>query len=343
MTSDGAGIDRRKFTLGAAILAMTAACNGGAQSRTPGRAVTWNSYRELYLAQDGRIVDTGNKGVSHSEGQSYGLIFALDAGDRQAFDRIARWTREKLSRSDMALHAWRYDPSASDPVADHNNATDGDLVIAWALGLAGQRWNRPDYLARAAEIRAAIRKQCVLDRYGRQLLLPGVQGFVTDAGVSLNLSYYVWPALDAFAKLDGQQVWGKVIEDGQMFAGLARFGTRHLPVDWMTVSGPSQVAPAPDKPPRFGYDAIRVPLWAALAGKQVLAADVAAYWRSCISAGKAIPAWVDVNTGQEADYALSSGGAAVAGLLLGTQQPTLLADDYYAASLQLLARLRING
>ncbi|WP_395337357.1 glycosyl hydrolase family 8 [Novosphingobium sp. BL-8H] len=342
MTSDGAGIDRRNFTLGA-MLTLTAACNGGAQSRTPGRTVTWASYRELYLQRDGRIVDTGNKGVSHSEGQSYGLLFALDAGDRDAFDRIANWTRQTIARTDMALHVWRYDPNATDPVADHNNATDGDIVIAWALGMAGQRWSRPDYLARAAEIRAAIRKQCVLDRYGRQLLLPGVQGFVTDSGVTLNPSYYVWPALDAFARLDGQQVWGKVIEDAQALAGLGRFGARHLPVDWMAVSGPSQVAPAPDKPPRFGFDAIRVPLWAALGGKQVLVADVAAYWRACVAAGKAIPAWVDVNTGQEAEYALSSGGAAVAGLLLGSAQPTLLADDYYAASLQLLARLRING
>lgn len=343
MTNDDArrnfGFDRRQFTLGA-ILTLTAACNGGAQSRAPNRTPTWNSYRALFL-QDGRIVDTGNNGVSHSEGQSYGLIFAYAAGDRDGFDRIARWTRENLARKDVALHAWRYDPSAANPVADQNNATDGDMVIAWALGLAGKRWNRPDYLARAAEIRAAVRSRCVLDRYGRKLLLPGVEGFVTDAGITVNPSYYVWPALEAFARLDGAQVWQPVIDDGQALAGLGRFGARHLPADWMRVSGTSQLAPAPDKPPRFGYDAIRVPLWAGLANKQVLAADVAAYWRSCIAAGRAIPAWVDLATGEEANYALSSGGAAVAGLLLHSAQPAVLSDDYYAASLQLLAALQI--
>ncbi|TCM20765.1 endoglucanase [Novosphingobium sp. PhB165] len=339
-TFRGPRIDRRKFTL-AAMLTLTAACNGGAQSRTPGRPATWSSYRELFLSQDGRIVDTGNKGVSHSEGQSYGLAFALDAGDREAFDRIAKWTREHLARPDVALHSWRFDPTAANPVADRNNATDGDIIIAWALGLAGQRWNHPEYTARAAEIRAAIASHCVIERYGRKLLLPGIEGFVTDAGVTLNSSYFVWPALDAFALIDGQQSWAPIIADCEAIAKLARFGTRHLPVDWMRITGPSQLAPAPDKPPRFGYDAIRVPLWASLGGRPALVDDVDAYWRSSTAAGRPIPAWIDVMSGEEAPYAISSGGAAVASLLLGTQKPAILADDYYSASLQLLSGLHL--
>lgn len=335
-------LDRRKFTLGA-MLALTAACNGGAQSRDPARGgsrmLTWTAYRDKYMMADGRIVDTGNKGVSHSEGQSYGLIFAYNANDRDSFERIARWTQEQLSRKDIALHCWRYDPAAADPVADKNNATDGDLVIAWALHLAGKRWDRPDYIARSAAIRAAIRSHCVIERYGRHLLLPGLQGFVTGGGVTLNPSYFVWPALDAFARIDGAGIWGPVIDDCAQLLGLARFGARHLPCDWMTISGPAQLAPTSDKPPRFGYDAIRVPLYAALGNRKVLAADVAAYWRACLAGGKPIPAWIDVVTGEEANYALSNGGAAVAGLLLGTAQPAALDDDYYAASLQLLAKL----
>ena len=338
-------IDRRKFTLGA-MLALTTACNGGAQSRDPARGnsrmLNWNAYRDKYMMADGRIVDTGNKGVSHSEGQSYGLIFAFNANDRDSFERIANWTQEKLSRQDIALHCWRYDPAAADPVADKNNAVDGDIVIAWALHLAGKRWNRPDYIARAADIRAAIRSHCVIQRYGHYLLLPGIEGFVTGSGVTLNPSYFVWPALDAFARIDGAPVWAPVINDCAGLLGLARFGAQHLPTDWMTITGPSQLAPAPDKPPRFGYDAIRVPLYAALGGRQVLAADVAAFWRSCIASGRTIPAWIDVVTGEEANYAMASGGAAVAGLLLGTTQPALLDDDYYSASLQLLARLPSN-
>ena len=116
------GINRRNFTLGL-MLAMTAACNTDAQSRLPARDTFWRTWRDLYLNPEGRVVDTGNNGISHSEGQSYGLLFAYKAGDAEAFDKIAKWTQSRLSRPDMALHAWRYDPSASNPVADQNNAT----------------------------------------------------------------------------------------------------------------------------------------------------------------------------------------------------------------------------
>ena len=331
------GINRRNFTLGL-MLAMTAACNTDAQSRLPARDTFWRTWRDLYLNPEGRVVDTGNNGISHSEGQSYGLLFAYKAGDAEAFDKIAKWTQSRLSRPDMALHAWRYDPSASNPVADQNNATDGDLVIAWALGMAGQRWNRSDYTARAAQIRAAVRSHCVIERHGMSLLLPGIMGFVNGQEVTLNPSYFAWPALDAFAKIDGQQVWGSVIRDSEAITRLARFGSAHLPSDWVVIGAPGQVAPARDKPPRFGYDAIRVPLYAALGGRAALASDIAAYWRSNLSAGKPIPAWVDVVTGEEANYALSAGGAAVVGRLLGSAQPSQLTNDYYAASLQMLAR-----
>ena len=33
-------------------------------------------------------MDTGNAGISHSEGQGWGLILAAAAGDRPAFDQI---------------------------------------------------------------------------------------------------------------------------------------------------------------------------------------------------------------------------------------------------------------
>lgn len=331
------GMTRRNFTLGA-MLAMTAACNTDAQSRAPVRDAFWRTWRDLYLKPDGRVVDTGNNGVSHSEGQSYGLLFAYKAGDAEAFEKIAGWTQSHLSRPDMALHAWRYDPSAPNPVADQNNATDGDLVIAWALAMAGQRWNRADYTARAAQIRSAVRSHCVIERHGRQLLLPGIQGFVNGDEVTLNPSYFAWPALDAFAKADGQQVWGRVISDSEAITRLSRFGPHRLPTDWVVINAPNQVAPARDKPPRFGFDAIRVPLYAALGGRQSLVPDIAAYWRGCLSANKPIPAWVDVVTGEEANYALSAGGAAVVGRLLGSAQPSVLTNDYFAASLQMLAR-----
>lgn len=339
MVADPFNVSRRTFALGT-MAALTAACNtGGSQGRAQTVENFWTQWRDRFVDPQGRVIDTGNGRISHSEGQSYGMILALNAGDQPTFARIAAWTQRNLMRDDMALHAWRYDPRSANPVSDPNNATDGDIVIAWALALAGQRWTQPEWIRRAAQIRAAIRKHCVVTLYGRNLLLPGVVGFVEPGQVTLNPSYFVWPALDQFKRLDGDAVWGKVIRDCEDLTRLSRFGARRLPCDWIAVTGTSQVAPAPAKPPRFGYDAIRVGLYATIGKRASLAQPIADWWRSCMARRKPIPAWVDVLTGEEANYAVSNGGAAIAGRLLGTSAPTRLEDDYFAASLQMLARL----
>jgi endoglucanase len=333
-------VDRRTFSLGM-LMAVTAACNpGGNQGRA--QAVTdafWTAWRDRFVSPEGRVVDTGNGGISHSEGQSYGLILALRAGDRDAFERIARWTKDTLGRDDMALHSWRYDPRQAVRVSDPNNATDGDLVIAWALALAGKRWGQSAWLERAGEIRAAIRENCVATRFGRQLLLPGVVGFADPGQLTLNPSYFVWPALDHFAKIDGAATWSPVIRDCEAITRLARFGPHRLPCDWIVLTGKNEVAPAPAKPPRFGYDAIRVPLYAVIGGRTSLVQPVAEWWRACLAQRRPIPAFVDVVTGEEANYPLSSGGAAIAARLIGGPAPAGLDSDYFSASLQMLARL----
>ena len=43
----------------------------------------WRIFKQRFLAADGRIVDDGNGGISHSEGQGYGMVLAeaLEAVD----------------------------------------------------------------------------------------------------------------------------------------------------------------------------------------------------------------------------------------------------------------------
>ena len=337
-------VDRRNFSIGL-VLAMTAACNTGTQGRAEGRPELtgnwWQLYRSRFLAPEGRIVDNGNGGISHSEGQGYGMLLAALAGDKPVFARMAAWTDRTLLRSDMSLYSWRYDPALANPVSDPNNATDGDILIAWALLIASQRWAVASWRDRSAAVRSAIRQHCVAPRFGRQILVPGIAGFVEANKVTVNPSYFIWPALDAFARVDGEGAWRGIIDDALALTRMARFGVHGLPSDWISVTGRESVAPAPDKPPRFGYDAIRVPLYASMAGRDELVAPVAAYWRSCLTQGRPIPAWVDVISGEEAPYAVSDGGAAIAGRLLGTAQPGQLSADYFAASLQMLSQARM--
>ena len=110
-----------------------------------------------------------------------------------------------------------------------------------------------------------------------------------------------------------------------------------MPVDWFEIDAVGKLAPARDKPPRFGFDAIRVPLYATAARRLSLAETVLAWWNTVAQNGKPIPAWIDVMSGETAPFPLSVGGMAVVGRAMGIAQPEGLAEDYYSAILQLLA------
>ncbi|WP_107718653.1 MULTISPECIES: glycosyl hydrolase family 8 [unclassified Novosphingobium] len=329
------GIDRRGFGFGL-LVALTAACAPGRQSKAMASNGDWETFKARFLDPSGRIVDPQNGGISHSEGQSYGLVLALEAGDRATFELIADWTNDNLLRSDVALHAWRYDPSNPDHVPDRNNAADGDIMIAWALQRAGQRWGVGEWRTRSAAIRAAIRQRLVVDRFGMKLLLPGLEGFQANGRVIVNPSYFIWPAFTSFAEWDGPGVWQALADDATAIVSQARFGQYGLPADWVEVAGPGRFAPAPGHDPRFGFDAIRVPLFALAGHRASLVQPVANFWRQCLAQGQPIPAWIDLNTGERASFAVSNGGAAIASKLIGTRPPLGLAPEYFGAALQML-------
>jgi endoglucanase len=352
------GFDRRTLLIGMGLTLATACARAekrgenrtekqsGSRSARPiekrrETAVTggvdWPSFKASFLDPSGRVVDNGNGGVSHSEGQSYGLLLAVWNDDQPIFDTIWKWTESTLAHQDMALFSWRYDPRAAIPVNDPNNATDGDIAIAWALAQASHKWRNPAYAQRSSAIRGAIRSKLVIERFGRQLLLPGLNGFNSEPNATLNPSYYLWPALDAFRDLDGDAAWGKIIGDGEALMEKARFGPLALPTDWIDVTGHDSVMPAAGRPARFGFDAIRVPLYAQAGRRTELVAPIRQYWQGYTGNHQPIPAWVDVQSGEVAPYALSAGGAAIAANILGGSAPDRLSTDYFAASLQMLA------
>lgn len=335
--ASGMDVNRRNFVSAGALASPLIALLGGRAALGQG----WLSFRAQFEGPDGRIVDTGNGGVSHSEGQGYGMILAEAADDRQGFADLWAWTQAHLQRREDCLFSWRYDPRASPPVQDANNATDGDILLAWALLRAGRRWAEARYIKASHDIRSAIATLLLKPMAGGTILLPGLTGFSQPEFTVVNPSYYVWPALDDFHAADPGGPWDRVIDDGLGLLEKAQFGGYGLPTDWVKLDGEGVVAPARDRPPRFGYDAIRIPLYLSWSGRVSVLTPYIRYWRGLISAGRPIPAWRDVVTGAAADYALDSGGMAVVDLTLG-ESPSHgapSATDYYAAALYALATL----
>lgn len=94
---------------------------------------SWLVYKTRHIDRSGRVKDNGNGGISHSEGQGYAMVLAATIGDRKAFDKIWAWTKTELMAGGQAFAAWKWDPKAVPHITDPNNATDGDLLIAWGL------------------------------------------------------------------------------------------------------------------------------------------------------------------------------------------------------------------
>ena len=318
---------------------------------TVGRGVPrgeWAAFAERLVTPDGRVVDTGNGGISHSEGQGWGMLLALHAEDRPGFERIAAWTRHRLRRRPDRLHAWRWDPAAG-TVTDPNNASDGDLFIAAALTEAGRRWSRPDLLAEGRGTARDLLRLCTRPVAGRLLLLPAERGFEGPAAVVVNPSYYALPMLRMVARALPDPAWLRLAADGIGLLRESCFGPARLPADWVAVSrGTGRVSPAPGRPPRFGFEAVRVPLWLAWAGltEEPGLAGPAAFWREHWAArpGTPPPAWVGLADGEAAAQAALPGMTEVARLAAGcppgAPAPAPVAEGpYYSAALALLARL----
>ena len=132
------------------------------------------AYKALFI-DGGRVVDTGNDEVSHSEGQGYGMLFAVAADDKDTFDALWHWTQRTLLRSD-GLFSWRYRPCADNSescIDDPNNASDGEILIAWALLRASEKWGIKGYQDEAGKIVQAVEQKLLVEHQGGVMLLPG--------------------------------------------------------------------------------------------------------------------------------------------------------------------------
>jgi endoglucanase len=222
----------------------------------------WQAYAAKFVTPEGRIVDNANNDVSHSEGQGYGMLLAVHAQDREAFDRIWSWTRGHLQTREDRLLSWRWDPKTRS-VTDPNNASDGDILVAWALARAAKAFDRADYLAAARQIAQALAAHALVETPFGTALSPAVHGFGAKDrpdGPVFNPSYWIYPAFPTLAELDPEHDWMAVKRTGLAILSHDRVGEKALPSDWVALAQ-GRAAPARGLSADFGYDAIRIPLY----------------------------------------------------------------------------------
>jgi endoglucanase len=325
---------------GTAMLALAGHPAPAQQPRISGEA--WAAYKAKFLDPGGRIVDNGNGNISHSEGQGYGLLLAYLAGDAAGFEQIWYFTKTELLLRDDGLAVWKWDPSANPHVTDTNNASDGDILIAYALALAGSAWNRGDYITAATRMAQSTLEESVVDFTGRTLLLPGAKGFSAadrDDGPVVNPSYWVYEALPVMAALAPSDRWRKLADDGLALLKAMQFGPRKLPAEWVSLK--RQPRPAEGFEAVFGYNAIRIPLYLLRGG--LTDAPLLTRLKEGMSVA-GMTATIDLNTGQPkaelSDPGYEIVNHVVACVLDGTKIPAealqFAPAYYYPSTLQLL-------
>lgn len=334
---------RRAAGLAAASIAALSPISASALTGSLG-AEEWRSFAGRFVAPDGRVVDTGNGGISHSESSGYGLVLAAAAGDRETFTLIRTWARANLAKRADGLFSWKWVPGSG--VVDPNNATDGDLLIALGLSLAAERWGDASARAEAVELGRAVRRLLVVEHGGMSLLSPGVDGFRRGDKLIVNPSYFVLPALIALDAADPKGDWGAVIRSGLVLLAKARFGRYQLPPDWVAVDSAGAVSPAEGFNQRFGYEAIRVPLYLAMGGYRdpyyfrpfvAYASRFPDGIPAVISLPGDVTGQVPASPGMTAVFRLAAAAAGVE--LPGPAPAPSDRDDYYSSALTLLSRL----
>ncbi len=221
----------------------------------------WTEFQASNITKDGRVVDySDDKLITTSEGQSYGMFFALVADDRESFDKIFAWSEKNLGENQPAWLWGIPDGKAESPgkILDTNNATDSDMWIAYCLLEAARIWNEPAYEAKAKDYLAKL-KELVRDipNVGK-VLLPGRVGFEEKGVITINPSYYPLFILRRFVEVD--PTWLPVLEG--LVNAMIRCSPGGVAPDWAKFDANGTLL---DQDSMVGsYNAIRTYLWAAV-------------------------------------------------------------------------------
>lgn len=258
-----------KSVFGLSVILHCGQPNASTAPQEPGNkcASSWETFCQLFLQPDGRIIDHSGGGHSTSEGQVYALFFALINNDRSRFDKILEWTQNNLASGDLTarLMAWKWGSTSDGQwgIIDSNAASDADLWLAYTLFQAGRIWSDLRLTSLARLVCSRITRELIVsDEKLGTILLPGLFGFTKPNNTfQLNPSYQPLFILRGLATEDKNGPWTDLARSTvEMIKKTTPYG---VVSDWLMASSSSGFSL--DSENSIGsYDAIRVYLWVAL-------------------------------------------------------------------------------
>lgn len=240
------------------------ASNGGSSESLPSDAMELPTPRESaeaflegWVDDDGRVVRRDQGGDTVSEGQAYGLLISLGAGNEERFSAVWAWTEEHLMRSDGLL-AWRWQEGK---IVDDEPASDADLDAARALLEAGEVFGRSDLSEAGLRLSTNVLDLMTVDSSLGRILVPGLWA-ASGPDFSYNPSYASPGAFEVLQGHTGDPRWTE-LQEGSRAVSAALLEQSPLPPDWAQVDRDGRVhampGPVGDGPEvRYSYDAARL-------------------------------------------------------------------------------------
>ncbi|HAZ8060157.1 TPA: cellulose biosynthesis cyclic di-GMP-binding regulatory protein BcsB [Escherichia coli] len=241
------------------VIALLAAFSVQAACTWP----AWEQFKKDYISQEGRVIDPSDaRKITTSEGQSYGMFFALAANDRAAFDNLLDWTQNNLAQGSLKEHlpAWLWGKKENSKweVLDSNSASDGDVWMAWSLLEAGRLWKEQRYTDIGSALLKRIAREEVVTVPGLgSMLLPGKVGFAEDNSWRFNPSYLPPTLAQYFTRFGAP--WTTLRETNQRL--LLETAPKGFSPDWVRYEKDKGWQLKAEKTLISSYDAIRVYMW----------------------------------------------------------------------------------
>lgn len=166
---------------------------------------SYNDFKEKFVKHNSYTIDPYNNNRVTSESQGYTLLLAVKNNDKVLFDNVWKWTKNNMQRKDF-LFSWEW----KGKVIDYNNATDGDLLITYALIKGYEKWQNIKYLKEAMKILSSLRKLILNISNKDYLLLPSHNWFANDNYILIYPSYYIPFVFKKFYSVSFDEIWRKL-------------------------------------------------------------------------------------------------------------------------------------